>query len=204
MKLFYSPGACSLGIHVLLEEIGAPYDLSLVNLREGQQFSPAFRAVNPKGKVPALLRPDGSVLTEFQSIAFWLAHSFPQAALLPDDMEHQIRIMELMDFIVASVHMRGFTLLKVPQKFAPESETAQTAIRAAGLAAAQDGLAVLSEALGDKEYFFGTFSVADAAAFYVTHWAKLENIPLSDALNAFEARMRARPAVARALDQEGL
>ena len=62
MKLMYSPGACSVGIHVLLEEIGKPYEAQLVNLREGGQFKPEFTAVNPKSKVPTLVRDDGSVL----------------------------------------------------------------------------------------------------------------------------------------------
>ena len=65
MKLYYAPGVCSIGIHVLLEEIGKPYQLELVNLREGAQFKPPFTGVSPKGKVPALERDDGSVFTEF-------------------------------------------------------------------------------------------------------------------------------------------
>src|SRR5260370_40807128 len=69
MKLYYAPGVCSIGIHVLLEEIGKPYQLELVNLREGAQFKPPFTGVSPKGKVPALGRDDGSVLTEFPAIA---------------------------------------------------------------------------------------------------------------------------------------
>ena len=77
MKLFYSPGACSIGIHVLLEEIGKPYEAQLVNLREGGQFKPDFTAVNPKSKVPTLVRDDGSVLTEYPAIAYWLARTNP-------------------------------------------------------------------------------------------------------------------------------
>src|SRR6516162_5442978 len=72
MKLYYSPGACSIGIHALLEEIGKPYQLEQVNLREGAQFKPPYTAVTPKAKVPALERDDGSVLTEFPVIARWL------------------------------------------------------------------------------------------------------------------------------------
>ena len=69
MKLMYAPGACSVGIHVLLEEIGKPYDAQLVNLRDGEQYKPGFTAVNPKSKVPTLVRDDGSVLTEFPASA---------------------------------------------------------------------------------------------------------------------------------------
>ena len=89
MKLDYSPGACSIGIHVLLEEIGKPYELEPVNLREGAQFKPPCTGVSPKGKVPALERDDGSVLTEFPVIARWLGR---QANLLPKSGKALARI----------------------------------------------------------------------------------------------------------------
>ena len=73
MKLYYAPGACSIGIHVLFEEIGKPYEAERVNLQQGEQYKPPFTSVNPKSKVPTLVRDDGSVLTEFPAIAYWLA-----------------------------------------------------------------------------------------------------------------------------------
>src|SRR3712207_8799926 len=79
MKLYYSPGACSIGIHVLLEEIGKPYEASRVNLQEGQQYKPEFAGINPKSKVPTLQRDDGSVLTEYPAIAYWLPPPHPPA-----------------------------------------------------------------------------------------------------------------------------
>ena len=82
-KLYYAPGACSIGIHVLLEEIGKPYQAEQVDLR-----APApqriFTNINAKSKVPTLERDDGSILTEFPAIAFWLARTNPEAGLLPD------------------------------------------------------------------------------------------------------------------------
>ena len=77
MKLFYAPGACSIGIHVLLEEIGKPYEGVAVNLREGAQHKPEFTAVNPKSKVPTLVDDEGTVRTEFPAIAYWLARTNP-------------------------------------------------------------------------------------------------------------------------------
>jgi len=204
MKLFYSPGACSLGIHILLEETGAPYELALVNLREGQQFSPGFRDVNPKGKVPALVLAEGQVLTEFPAIAFWLAMSFPQARLIAaGDLRAQARALELMDYVVATVHMRGFTLARLPQKFADTPE-AQARVRQAGLGVVNEGLANLAASLGDRDWFVDDFSIADAAAFYVLNWAVGELRDIPENLVAFHRRMLARPAVARALRQEGL
>ena len=64
MKLMFAPGACSLGIHLLLEEIGTPYDTQRVNLQEGAQYKPDFTTINPKSKVPTLVRDDGTVMTD--------------------------------------------------------------------------------------------------------------------------------------------
>ena len=87
MKLYYAPGACSLGIHVLLEESGAPFEPTLLNLREGAQFKPEFTSINVKSKVPTLVRDDGSVLTEFTAIAYWIAAKYPAAKLMPAGLQ---------------------------------------------------------------------------------------------------------------------
>ena len=119
MKLFYAPGACSIGIHVLLEEIGKPYDAEAVNLREGAQFKPGFTAVNPKSKVPTLQRDDGAVLTEYPAIAVWLASAFPEAKLLPKDADKLAKALEYTDFAVATLHMQGFSRIFRPANYAP-------------------------------------------------------------------------------------
>lgn len=203
MKFYGAPGACSLGIHIVLEEVGASYDFVPVDLFQGEQFRAEFRRVNAKGKVPALSRDDGSVLTEFPAIAFWLARAFPVAGLLPEGLEAEVRALELIDFIVSSIHMQGFTLAKVAQKFVTHEE-GQAQLRETGWGLFQSGLARLSDRLGEKDWFLGTYSIADAAAFYVLNWAERESRPLPGNLVAFAARMRTRPAVLAALQQEGL
>ena len=131
MKLYYSPGACSLGIHVLLEEIGTPYDVELINVREGAQFGDAFTAVSPKSKIPALGRDDGSVLTEYGAIATWLARTNPAAKLMPADADAEARAVEAMDYIVATVHMQGFTRIARPANFSP-NEAEKEKVQARG------------------------------------------------------------------------
>lgn len=84
LKLFYSPGACSLASHVALEEAGAAFETQRVDLREGAQRGPDYLALNPKGKVPALATDKG-VLTENPAILGYVARSFPEAGLAPDD-----------------------------------------------------------------------------------------------------------------------
>ena len=91
MKLYYAPNACSLAIHVLLEEIGKPYELQRVDFSKREQYGPEFIAINPKSKVPVLERDGGSHLTELPAIAWYLARANPQANLLPADIEGEAR-----------------------------------------------------------------------------------------------------------------
>ena len=201
-KLYYAPGTCSIGIHVLLEEIGLPYAAEPVNLREPPAHR-AFTALNPKSKVPTLLRGDGSVLTEFPAIAVWLAAANPQAGLLPESADGLARALETIDYCVATVHMQGFTRIFRPERFAP-SEADHAAVKAAGMEIFTRGLATLDRALGGREYLLGRFGIADAALFYIAFWgADRLNLTLPAQCAAHLARMKARPAVAAVLQKEG-
>lgn len=199
IDFFHAPGACSLGIHVILEEIGVDYRLHLLDLKSGQQRTDTYRSMNPKGKVPAIRLEQGEVLTEFQTIAFWLAESHPEAGLLPEDRLARARVMEALDYMVASVHMRGFTLVLAPMKFVSDP-AAQEALRAHGLTAAIEGLAQLSETMGTHDWLLGEYSIADAALFYLTVWADRIGVEMPANIAAIHARMTQRPAVARALN----
>jgi glutathione S-transferase len=204
MKLMYSPGACSVGIHVLLEEIGKPYEAQLVNLREGAQFKPDFTAVNPKSKVPTLVRDDGSVLTEYPAIAYWLARTNPEKKLLPEDVESQTRGIEALDYAVATVHMQGFSRLFRASNYTPNPED-EDKVKERGKEIVEKGFAVLDKALAGKDYVAGSFSIADSALFYVEFWGgKRMNMKLPANCEAHLNRMLARPAVARVMQQEGL
>jgi glutathione S-transferase len=204
MKLHYAPGACSLGIHVLLEEIGKPYETATVNLREGAQYKPDFTAINPKSKVPTLERDDGSALTEFPAIAFWLAGTNPDAGLLPSDVDGQARVLEALDYVVGTLHAQGFGRLFRPSGFAP-SAADEDAVKARGKEILEKGFALIDAKLAGKDYIAGAFSVADAALFYVEFWAVGRfGMTLPPNCAAHYERMKARPAVARAMQQEGL
>ncbi len=206
MKLFYSPGACSLGIHVILEEIGKPYELSLVALKDGAQHKPDFVAVNPKSKVPALDRGDGGrVLTEFTAIAFWLGKANPAANLIPADLDGEARCVEMLDYAAGTIHPQGFTRQFRPANFTAREED-QPKVVEQGKALAAKYFDTL-----DKTWAGGTwalesgYSVADAALFYVEYWAaRRSGMTLPPAPAAHLAAMLERPAVRRALEQEGL
>ena len=204
MKLYYAPSACSLGIHVLLEDIGKPYDLHKINIREGEQFKPEYAAVNPKSKVPALERDDGSVLTEFGAIATYLARVNPGKNLLPTDPKAEARLLEAMDYIVGTMHMQGFGRMFRPGGFAP-SEADHDAVKARGNEIFVKGFHHIETALADKPYLGGDrFTIADAALFYVEVWAHRLKVAMPPKIAAHFERMRQRPAVQKTLADEGI
>ncbi len=203
MKLFYSPGTCALGVHVLMEEIGAPFDLTRVNFAEREQ-SDAYRAINPKAKVPALQRDDGSVLTEYQAISVYLALTHPEKRLLPLGAERYARMMEAMEYVVGTIHGSGFRRVFRPAAFT-RHESEYDAIKAEGLMIANDGFAVIDKGLGAKDFIAGDFSIADPALFYVSWWAADRlKIALPANVQKHFDRMSGRPAVRKALRDEGL
>ncbi|MGE0222068.1 MAG: glutathione S-transferase family protein [Acetobacteraceae bacterium] len=203
MKFYYAPGACSIGIHVLLEEIGKPYEAIAVNLREGAQFKPDFTAVNPKSKVPTLVRDDGAVQTEYPAIAYWLARTNPYSNLLPDNVELQARVLEITDYCVATVHMQGFSRMFRASNYTPNAAD-EDAVKARGKEIVEKGFATLSKALEGKDYAVGPYSFADSALFYVEFWSGRVGLTLPQNCSAHLERMMARPAVQRVLQQEGL
>ena len=201
-KLLYAPGTCSIGIHVLLEEIGKPYAAEQTDLRAPAPERSLTR-LNPKSKVPTLIRADGSILTEFPAIAWWLARTNPEKHLVPDDADGQARVLEAMDYAISTVHMRSYTLMNRPGVFTPD-EAAHDSIKARGRENFEKGLAILNRALEGREYVAGNFSIADAALFYVELWATRANVPLPPHCAAHFARMQARPAVVAVLKKEGI
>lgn len=203
MKLYYMPGACSIGIHVILEEIGAPYELEKLDFQSQQQYASDFKAINPKSKVPTLMRDDGSVLTEFPAIATWLARSYPDKGLLPGDLEGETRALEAMDYVVATLHMQGFGRLFRPGNFTP-NEADQDKVKARGREIFETGIQLMDKALAGKDYLLGSFSIADAALFYVEFWAAARmKMELPPNCAAHYERMKARPAVKKVMADEG-
>ena len=203
MKLYYAPGACSIGIHVLLEEIGKPYESVRVNLQQGEQYQPKFTTVNPKSKVPTLVRDDGSTLTEYPAIAYWLAKTNPSANLMPEDIDQQARSLELTDYAVATIHMQGFGRQFRSSNFSPNPSD-EDAVKAKGKEIAEKGFTLVDHALAGKEYAVGTFSIADSAIFYTELWSKRVGMTLPANCAAHLERMLGRPSVQRVMQQEGL
>ncbi|MCB5945278.1 glutathione S-transferase family protein [Acidocella sp. KAb 2-4] len=203
MKLFYFPGACSIGIHALLEEIGKPYELLKVDFLTGAQFKHEYTDINPKAKVPALLRDDGTLVTEWPAIAWYLAKSNPQLGMIPADLEGETRLLEVLDYMIATVHMRGFTRIFRSGAFTP-TKADEPAVQQTGRDIIADGFKLLSHTLGEKTYLLGEYSIGDLALFMLEFWAGARlNLPMPENLKAHYERMCARPAVQRTLAAEG-
>jgi len=201
MDLYYATGSCAQGIHILLEEIGVPYRAIPVSFAEREQYGEKYRALNPKAKVPVLILDDGAVLTELPAIAFYLAKTYPAARLLPDGLMGEVRALELLEYITATVHMRGFTRVFRPEVF---NATDPEAARRDGIAQIDAGMANLSASLGARDYLLGAFSIADAGLFFLEWWSKHRlKRDLQPNLEAHYARMLARPAVQRMMAAEG-
>jgi glutathione S-transferase len=132
--------------------------------------------VNPKGKVPTLVRDDGSVLTEFSAIATWLARTNPRANLLPDDPEIEAPALEAMASVEGTI--QGFARVFVPQMFEPPDVVHTTlglgkaSVERQGRELVETGFAILDPQLGRAPYVAGdVFTIADAALFYAERWA---------------------------------
>ena len=202
MKFYMTPGSCSTGIHILLEELELLFEVYIVNLPAGDQYKPEYVAINPKSTIPTLVRDDGRALTEFQAIAYWLARSYPKARLLPGDADGDALVMETMDYVVGTLHMQGFTRIFTTDNYVFDQADA-VRVKAQGEIIVKKGLAILDKVIGEKPYVAGEFSIADAALFYVEFWADKLKMKLPDNCRAHYQRMLSRPAVRRVLMEEG-
>jgi len=199
MKLYYAPGACSLAPHIALRETGLPFDLVKVDLpNKRTEDGEDYKAINPKGAVPALGLDDGSVLTENAAILQYIADQ-GGADLMPPMMSmKRYRVLEWLNYIATELH-KGFGPLWNPAKPDDVKEATRQA-----LALRFD---YLEAQIGDGPYLTGPdFTVADAYAFVILNWTRIHDIDIArwPGLVAFAGRVAQRPAVEEALRAEGL
>jgi glutathione S-transferase len=200
MKLYFSPGACSLSPHIALLEAGLAFTTERVDLRKKLTASGAdFTAINPKGSVPALELDDGSVLTEGPAIVQYIADQAPDKQLAPaaGTPDHYKEI-EWLNFIGTELH-KNFSPL-----FNPASSDD---VKAGAFAMLTKRFGYVAAQLDGRDYLVGgRFSVADGYLFTVANWASVVRFDLAPwpALQAFQQRIAARPAVRQAMGDEGL
>lgn len=199
MKLFYSPGACSLAAHIALREAGLSFETEKVDLAAKKTERGAdYWTINPKGYVPALQLDDGEILTEASAVLQYIADRKPAAKLLPPTgTKERYRALEWIGFITTELH-KGIGVLWKPNL--PE------AYRAMALETAAKRLQYVESQLGAQYLTGAAFTVADAYLFVVANWAKPLNVDLTPyaKLRALIQRIAARPAVQAAMVAEGL
>ena len=203
MNFYMAPGSCSTGIHILLEELELVFSAHIVNLPAGDQHKPDFVAINPKSTIPVLVRDDGTALTDFLSIAWWLAATHPKANLLPDGADAQADVIDVMGHVVGGIHMQGFTRIFTPDRYALRDEDIPAIEDKGREIIAKDFDIVAKRLEGGSGYLFDRFSIADAALFYVEFWADRTGTPIPDICGRHFDLMKTRPVVQRVLQEEG-
>jgi glutathione S-transferase len=200
MKLFYSPGACSLAPHIVLLEAGLPFSLEKVDLGSKKtEHGLDYTTVNSKGAVPALQMDDGRVLTEGAAVMQYLADQKPGSGLAPPAGSFErYQLAEILNYIASEIH-KGFSPLFNPALTADWKPTV--------LANLEKKFQWLSKHLDGKAYLMGdTFTIADAYLFTVLSWSSHVGIDLSKhhVLAEYLARVGHRSKVQAALKEEGL
>ena len=205
--LYYSPGACSLAPHIALEEIGLLYSLALVSTDKGETRMPEFRGVNPKGRVP-VLATEGFLLTEAPAILLYLAQRHPDAGLMPcPDDDGLARAVEWFNWLSGTVHAVAVRMIWRPEQFAQDDACHGSTV-ARGREHLLSAFSHIEGTLGGVEWAVGErYTVVDPYLLVFYRWGNRMNLDMEGSYPAWTrhaARLAARPAVQRALDQEGI
>ena len=199
MKLYYSPGACSLSPHIALREAGIRFELVKAALQTHTLADGSdYYQVTAKGQVPLLELDDGTRLSEGPVILQYIADHAPGCGLAPESGMARYRVQEWLNFITSELH-KGFSPL-----FDPKMPQDAKEIFAARL---KDKFAYVDRQLEGRDYLMGAqFGIADCYLFTLSNWAAGLGLDLSGFRNmeAYRARMQARPAVQDAMKAEGL
>jgi len=204
LKLYYTVGSCSLASHIALEEAGASYEAQAISTKRGDQRTPEYLAINPKGRVPSLVTERG-VLTETPAILAFIAQSFPDAKLAPlDDPYAFAQAQAFNSYLCSTVHVahahkhRGYRWADDPAALAemtrkvPEVETACFQL-------------IEDEMLRGPWVLGEDYSICDPYLFTLAGWLEGDGIDIAQfpKLAAHSDRMRARPAVSKVLAEQG-
>jgi len=183
LTLYFSPGASSMAAHIALHEVGATFESKPLSFAKQEHKSPAFLAINPEGKVPTLLI-DGRVLTEVAGILFYLAKRYPEAELMPGDIEADAQVVSWMSFLASTIHPA----------------------RRRGLDHAREIYKLADARLGTRDWAVGErYSIADIHLFRL-FWrfrGALSPSPIDyPSLERHYERVMARPAVTKTIEIE--
>ena len=200
VTLYYSPGACSLVPHILLQERELPHELVRVSTGDEEHKQPEYLAINPLGRVPVLRTDDGELLTEVIAISHYLGEGF-----VPTEPMQRARHDELLALFAASLHPSYIMALR-PDRVVPDPSTHE-AVRTAGRARFTEFLAALERRAPEEGWMLGErYTIADPYLFVMGAWGRYIGMSFEEfpRLRAIMRRVRQRPAVLRALRAEGL
>jgi glutathione S-transferase len=201
LTLFYAPGACSMAAHIVLEEGGEKYEAHRMDLAKGDQKTEAYLKIHPQGRVPALRLDDGSPLTENTAILPYLGKRF---ALWPTEPLAEARALSLIGFFAASVHVAHAHISR-PERYALDTAAFPT-VKEAGRNAFHGYLKQVDAMLAGRQWLSDRYSVLDPYAFVFYVWGVRRELPMGElaGYTAFKDRMLGRPAVQRAVADEGI
>lgn len=203
LELYYAPHTCALATHIVLEEVGARYTARRISFERNEQQSPAYLAVNPKGRVPALVTGEG-VLTETPAMLVYVAQLFPAAGLAPmDDPFRFARIQAFNSYVCSTLHvahahrMRGYRWADEPSSFA---DMQRKVPRSVGACFEQ-----IERELPDGPWVLGdAYTVCDPYLFTIAQWMEKDGVEPArfPKVAAHRSRVAARDAVRRAIGEE--
>ncbi len=200
MKLYYSPGACSLSPHIVLRESGTPFELEQVNLQTKKTKAGAdFLEINPKGQVPVLKLDNGEILTEGPAVVQYIADQKPESGLMPKaGTMARYHAQEWLNYVTSELHKVFSPLFRstTPAEFVKTTKE-MLASR----------FAYLDKQLANRPYLMGDkFTAPDAYCFTIVGWSRFQDIDLArwPNLKAYMDRIAARPKVQEAMKAEGL
>jgi glutathione S-transferase len=207
LKLFYFPNACSLASHIALNAAGAEFEAVRLDLRSGEQRKPEYLAINPKGRVPALVTPRGT-LTENPVILGWIANMFAKAQLKPEGDFFAFSEMQSFNLYLSSTVHVAFAHLLRPERWA-DSDAAKAEMKAKVPSNLVQLFGLIEERLRDgRPWVCGSqYTVADCYLYLFARWLERDGAGGSAAMPltvAHRTRMQARPAVLKTLATEGL
>jgi glutathione S-transferase len=205
IKLFYSPGACSLAPHIVLEELGIAFEPVLVSLKDGDHKKSDFLRINPKARVPAL-NVDGKVLTETVAILTYLGGGYAERGLWPKDTWRQAEALLLMAWLASSVQVAVAGIFRT-ERYSTE-ESAHASIIATSRATLEKYFAEIDKLLMGKTFAMGgQYTVCDPYLLVFYRWGNRIGIPMKEKYSVWTKhalRVASRPTVKRVLEVEGI
>lgn len=204
-KIFYSPGACSLASHIALADAGADYEAVRINFQTGEQRAPEYLKINPKGRVPALVTPKG-ILTENPAILVYIAQTFPQAKLAPlDDPWAFAQAQAFNSYLCSTVHVHHAHRTRGTRWADDEASIEGMKKKVAQNMTAAFGL-IEGEMLKGPWVLGPAYSMCDPYLFTLAGWLEGDGVDIKrfPRVNDHYQRMLQRPAVKRAMKEQGL